>query len=182
MDRDTIVRLSYEAEYVPVYPDPRFPPSLYYRFLRCLAEHMQPELSVELGVCGGGASLHLCLGSPGHVIGIDYVNSYPDNVTYIQSHFQNFSFWEMDSIEAARLAGDPVDILFIDTVHTYERTMAEFDAWKCLLYKGSVVCLDDLFREGMDRAWEELPGEKVRLDFLHHGGSPTDGGFGCILV
>ena len=38
----------------PVYPSPLFPPSPYYRFLKRLAEQLQPSLSIELGVCGGG--------------------------------------------------------------------------------------------------------------------------------
>ena len=52
------------------YPDPRFPPSEYYKFLKLLARYQQPNLSVELGVCGGGGSLHLAMGwQQGIVVG-----------------------------------------------------------------------------------------------------------------
>jgi hypothetical protein len=43
-----------------------------------------------------------------------------------------------------------------------------------------VVCLDDLFRDGMGKVWAEMPENKVRLDFLHPSQSPTDGGFGVV--
>lgn len=34
---------------------------------------------------------------------------------------------------------------------------------------------------GMDEVWAAMPEPKVRMDWLHHGGSPSDGGFGVIL-
>ena len=73
-----------------------------------------------------------------------------------------------------------MDILFIDTDHTYDRTMGEFTAWKPFLSKKAIVCLDDLFRPGMEDAWNELPGTKIRLDHLHDGQYPEGGGFGVI--
>lgn len=178
--------LAIQAMKDDVYPDARFPPSPYYRFLRRLAEAVKPDVSVELGVCGGGSSLHLALGHPeGYVLGIDIREEYPDNIRYVQQTCKNFYFYKGDSIEAACMlelvAGvRQVDILFIDTVHTYDRTMMEFYAWQEYLVPESYVVLDDLFREGMVRAWDELPGSKARFDFLHTGGSKTDGGFGVI--
>jgi hypothetical protein len=34
----------------------------------------------------------------------------------------------------------------------------------------------------MLQAWEEIPGEHIRMDELHIGGSPEDGGFGVIVI
>jgi len=170
----------------PIYPDPRFPPSLYYRFFRLLAAHVQPRYSVELGVCGGGGSLHLALGWPyGRVIGIDLGDEfYAEQIEHIRQTCPNFTFWQVDSVFAASCVGDiRVDILFIDTTHTYEQTMAEFNAWLPLMQPGGIVMLDDLFRPGMDRAWEEVQGDKIRLDRLHVGGGGADtGGFGVVLL
>jgi predicted O-methyltransferase YrrM len=168
-----------------IYPDPRFPPSMYYRFLRLVAQHFKPRVSVELGVCGGGASLHMALGNPdGQVIGVDVTDAYPDNLNHLRQTYPNFRFWCMDSVDAvgvyAKIDLGEVDLLFIDTVHTYERTMMEFRCWEPWLSDRAIVCLDDLFRGGMDRAWTELPGRKLRMDWLHIGGVPTDGGFGVI--
>lgn len=185
LDGHTMIALGEAAKFSPVYHDKRFPPSLYYRFLRVLASAKRPLVSVELGVCGGGGSLHLALGHPeGKVYGVDVANQWPDNIDHVQQTCPNFIFIREDSKQFAKgmMPNAFVDILFIDTVHTYEATLAEFEAWQPKLARNAVVVLDDLFRVGMDKAWAELPGEKIRMDYLHIGGSPTDGGFGVILI
>jgi len=188
LGKQGVIHLAVKAPKLSVYSDPRFPPSIYYRFLYLLAYTVKPKVSVELGLCGGGGSLHLALGHPaGKVIGIDNRVEYPDNLKHIREKCPNFEFWRGDSVDAARRADQtgplPVDILFIDTIHTYERTMEEFDAWHPLMAEKGIVVLDDLHREGMQEAWDDLPGrEKIRLDLLHLGGAPTDGGFGVILL
>jgi len=187
MDIETLKRLAEEALAEEVYPNPMFPPSKYYRFLKLLAHEMQPKLSVELGVCGGGGSLHLALGwSEGKVIGVDLVPDHEEHIEYMKKNYYNFEFWIQDSVEAApfifRDEGKvKIDILFIDTTHTYERTLNEFKAYKPFLSKRAVVCFDDLFRPGMEEAWDKMPGEKVRLDVLHDGQYPEGGGFGAVL-
>lgn len=137
-----------KSKSMPVYPDTRFPPSVYYRFLQALCAMCKPEICVELGVCGGGGSLYMCIGTPGKVIGIDVSNDYKENIEHILGNFSNFTYWTMDSIEAAEHVTEPVDLIFIDTVHTYERTMAEYAAWKPHLSDTAVICLDDLHRGG----------------------------------
>ena len=77
MNEKTIKQWAAQALTILPYPDPRFPPSPYYRFLRVAAQQMRPRLSVELGVCGGGGSLHLALGyGAGKVIGIDIADDH----------------------------------------------------------------------------------------------------------
>lgn len=169
--------------------NPNFPPSPYYRFLKNLAKETRPRLSVELGVCGGGASFHLCIGYPlGRVIGIDYTNDYPDNIEYIKSCFPNYYFMLNDSVIVAKSVFEKfgqVDILFIDTIHTYARTMVEYNAWFPYLSNGAIVCFDDLHRREMHmngiNIWEYIKkqGKTLRLDFLHHS-QEGDGGFGVL--
>lgn len=182
MDEDRIQQLVEEAFYLAPYPNPNFPPSVYYRFLRKLVEYKKPQLSVELGVCGGGGSLHLCLGNSGIVVGVDNQLEYPENIAFIEKRFKNFVFRQDDSISSAsevyRDFGR-IDILFIDTIHTYERTMKEFNYWFPFLSENAVVCLDDLLRKEMAGVWEDLPGKKLRADELHQS-QEGDGGFGII--
>lgn len=182
MDEHILRQWAAEALDMPVYPDPRFPPSPYYRFLQVAARHLQPQLSVELGVCGGGGGLHLAMGWPnGQVVGIDLVEDHKENTDFIKANYPNFRLWLGDSIELAqsvRLQYGLVDILFIDTIHTYEQTIDEFNTWQIYLSHKAIVCLDDLNRDGMGQAWDDLPGHKVRLDMLHSGSS--EGGFGVI--
>jgi cephalosporin hydroxylase len=177
--------LAKRAMHASVYADPRFPPSPYYRFLRLLAAEVKPHLSVELGVCGGGGSLHLAVGwSRGTVVGIDHTQNHRENIEYVQRVCPNFRFWHGDSVATAPLVRreyGEVDILFIDTTHSYGQTLAEYKAWRPHLSERAVVCLDDLHRDEMAQAWDEIPGNKVRLDDLHTG-PPTElgGGFGVV--
>lgn len=187
MDISDVLTIAEQSKALPTHPDPRFPPSPYFKFLRAAAAYTKARVCVELGVCGGGGSLHMCLGTSGIVIGVDIRDDYPEQTKWIQDHFDNWQFWLADSIHAAQIAKDldhwvgQVDLLFIDTIHTYERTWAEYNAWRRLLSKGALVCLDDLYRPGMDLLWAEMPEPKVRLDWLHPSMSPTDGGFGVLI-
>jgi len=173
---------------MPVWPDERFPPSPYYRFFRALASNLHPGLSVELGVCGGGGSFHLAVGWPdGVVVGIENGKPTPqqrDNWHFIESFCPNFKLWEIDSVLAAPLVSaeyGATNILFIDTTHTYDQTMAEWNAWEPWLATSAVVMLDDLFRPGMEDAWSDIPWpNKLRLDQLHDGSPGIGGGFGVV--
>jgi predicted O-methyltransferase YrrM len=173
-----------QARTVPVYHDPRFPPSLYYRFFWLLAMYHKPRLSIELGLCGGGGSLHLALGHPdGTVVGIDLIDDHPDNLAHIKENFHNFHYWQGDSVkDAAEISHryGKVDILFIDTIHTLEQTIDEWDAWLPYLSRRAIVCLDDLYRPGMEEAWAQMPDPKLRLDCLHCGTPGVGGGFGVV--
>jgi predicted O-methyltransferase YrrM len=184
MRKDQLEQLARESLKLAPYPNPNFPPSLYYRFLRTLADFKKSKLSVVLGVCGGGDSLHLAMGYPsGVVVGVEKGNDYADNIKYITEKFPNFIFWKGDSVESAKAIFKrfgPVDILFIDTIHTYERTFLEFNTWFPYLDKNAVVCLDDLLRVEMKGVWEDMPGEKFRADFLHYS-QENEGGFGVIF-
>lgn len=172
-----------QAFAMSVYPNPNFPPSPYYRFLKILAMNIQPKLSVELGVCGGGGSLHLAMGwAMGKVVGVDLVDDHRENIDYILNKYPNFRFWIGDSVNDARSIVDyygTVDILFIDTLHTYEQTMNEYNAWLPYMSDEYVICFDDLFRPGMSQVWSELPEPKLRLDRLHDG-AVNGGGFGVV--
>jgi predicted O-methyltransferase YrrM len=176
----------------PPWPDPRFPPSAYYRFLLLLAQEMKPSLSVELGLGGGGGSFHLAVGWPeGTVVGVDRDPGFGwdgANWAFIEETCSNFVRWQGDSVESApeiaKLYG-AVDVLFIDTTHEYGQTMAEWAAWEPFMAERAVVCMDDLFRWGMDRAWADVPWpDKLKVKELHDGGEvgPDSYGDGCFGI
>jgi predicted O-methyltransferase YrrM len=187
MDRQMILDLVSQVSQTPRHPDHSFPPARYYTFLQLLAGAVQPQVSVELGVYRGGGSLHLAMGHPGgRVIGVDVENLYPERIARVRELCPNFEFWLMDSVKAAewyRYANyGPVGILFIDTVHTSEQALAEYEAWAPSLAQGAVVVLDDRRRVAMQEAWETIPGEdRICLDNLHNASCAYDGGFGVIL-
>lgn len=183
MNRQLLEQWHKEALAEKPYPDPRFPPSPYYRFMRILAQNLQPKLSVELGVCGGGGSFHLAIGWPqGKVVGVDLAYDHPENLNFIISHCPNFEFWQDDSTQSAggiyQEYGE-IDILFLDSVHTFEHTTAELKAYQPYLSNRAVVLFDDLFRPEMVGLWESLPSPKLRMDTLHDG-AVEGGGFGIL--
>ena len=187
--RGILNRLAQEAITEDVYYNTDFPPSMYYRFLKLLAKEFKPKLSVELGVSGGGGSLHLAMGHTGKVVGVDFQMDHEERIKYIEHNYPNFEFLLYDSVKAARYVFErfgKIDILFIDTDHTYERTMQEFNAWMPYLSKRAIVCFDDLFRhqpndvKSMNDAWNDIQGFKARYDHLHDGTYPHGGGFGVV--
>ncbi len=183
MNKEWLEELAKQAIDMSPLSNPQFPPSRYYRFLQLLAFYLKPNLSVELGVSGGGGSLHLALGNlGGTVVGVDIEWIDEAKRATIEAMTSNFFFWSGDSAEIAENVYDeygPVGILFIDTIHTYERTWEEYNAWYPYLSNNAVVCFDDLFRSEMEGFWESLPEPKVRLDKLHDG-AEFGGGFGVI--
>lgn len=182
IDTEFLTNLARHADRgMPVYPSPLFPPSPYYRFLQALAATLRPRLACELGVCGGGGSLHMALGNPaGTVVGVDIARDHEEQMVHIETHCPNFRFWLGDSVMAAReVYGQygACSLLFVDTIHERTRTIAEYQAWWPYLAENAVVCFDDLKRAEMGDFWDWLPGNKLRLDELH----PTaEGGFGVV--
>jgi len=195
---DTIIGLSNKA--MEMHAEEcglRFPPSKYYNFFYLLAEEYKkadinrtkgkPSLAVVLGVCGGGCCYHFAKGNQGGlVVGVDISNDYPDNMKFLKETTPNFHLIRGDSVhEADNIANTygKIDFLFIDTIHTYERTMLEYNTYKPYLSENAVVCMDDLFRPGVEDAFGEINKTKVRLDYLHPGSAEAqDGGFGVILM
>ena len=152
MTIERLKQLAEQARKEPIYPDDRFPPSLYYRFLKVLAQEMKPRLAVELGVCGGGGSLHMAM-TGCKTIGVDYQWDHEDNVNHIIENYKNFEFMLSDSIAAAPKIMNKygkIDLLFIDTDHTYQRTVDEFNAYKPFLADNAIVCFDDILRHHPD--------------------------------
>ena len=187
--RGILDRLAQEAIEEDVYYNDTFPPSMYYRFLKLLAKEFKPKLSVELGVSGGGGSLHLAMGHTGKVVGIDYQVDHVERIKYIEDNYPNFEFMLHDSTTAAPKVFKKygkIDILFIDTDHTYDKTIAEFNAWKPYLSDRAIVCFDDILRhhpddkKSMQNAWNDIKGFKARYDHLHDGSYPHGGGFGVM--
>ena len=154
---------------------------LYYPFLYHLAQEMKPSRIVELGVQTGRSTAHLALGAPeATVYAVD-----PDkwDLTDIFDHCSNIVFFEEYSqdFNTDYLTGG-IDILFIDSDHTYEQVMTEWTKFSPFVQKDGVVLLDDIhYSEDMEKAWNELPGEKLDISHLHPAGKPY-AGFGAIII
>lgn len=69
----------------------------------------------------------------------------------------------------AELAGDPVDMLFIDGDHTYEGVKADYELYSPLVRPGGIIGFHDICRHAgmpfieVQRFWFTLDGEKEEL-------------------
>jgi autotransporter strand-loop-strand O-heptosyltransferase len=97
----------------------------------------------ELGSFRGKSTAAFCSACPGTVYAVDKFSDegfgfYPDggkperpmleDFKSNVGHFENLKIIQMDTVEAAKHIPD-VDMVFIDTTHEYEQTLAELKAW-----------------------------------------------------
>lgn len=158
--------------------------AVYYRFLYHLVKILKPTLVVELGVEFGRSAAHMCAACPGcRVKAIDVEISHAF-VTFLnwENYPKNFDLCCADSVDQKILNSvqdGSVDICFIDTVHTRERVLLEFNAWRPKMKPGGIMLFDDISENSsMIEVWEilKMVGPSVSLPHLHHSG------FGVVLV
>lgn len=152
----------------------RYDSPLYYRFLYRLSQAFPGLTMVELGAREARASLHFLKGGGAKVVGIDI------NCIHDPKHVAGFNYvplsYASTSEQALASVDELVDIVFIDTDHTYETTAKEFELWRPKVKPGGLILFDDIGAPeyGCTKFWRELKGEKLELPELH----PLDWGFG----
>ena len=55
-----------------------------------------------------------------------------------------------DNLETGKNWNKPIDLLFIDSSHTYEGTRAELDLWAKWVGKGGIICCHDTSKSWVD--------------------------------
>jgi len=149
----------------------------YNRFFYELTKELKPKLCLETGTDRGRSAAHLALGNPdGLVITIDIDQACKANVDALK--IPNISSFAINSLDYVKAIPDGfLDILFLDSLHTYEHTPTEWRAYQRRVKKGGLVFFDDIHLDaGMDRFWSEVTGVKVDLSHLHFSG------FGAVLL
>lgn len=79
---------------------------------------------------------------------------------------------------------EPIELLYLDAVHTYEHTLECFTAYTNLL-QPKLVVLDDIARNpGMKQLWQEMQARypTSSYDVTAHAGRLASSGFGAIVV
>lgn len=98
---------------------------------------------VELGVRNGISTGALLAGLErhgGYLISVDI----DPNCAGLYADHPQWKFVHADSVQAALLIEPKsVDLLFIDTSHTYEHTLAELRAWESRMKLGAKIMLHD---------------------------------------
>ena len=164
--RDQKIRLETAQDWAP-----------YFNFLFYLASYMSPKIIVELGVLHGLSTAHLAAGAPeATVIGVDI------DLSNLCPAFpwKNVIFLEGDPLKIfpSFPHGPSIDLLFIDSEHTYDVTMGQYQKFRPFVSSGGVILMDDIrMKEEMSQAWEEIPDPKIEFPLLH----AEHLGFGAVL-
>lgn len=153
-------------------PDEREAKEPYYYFLYLLAKEMKAQVAVELGTYIGTSAKHIAAGMPGgSVLTVD-VN--PDAAVQVAKEpvysnilavTGNSAFYDWP--------GKPIDILFLDTEHSYNTTIANWRRWAPHVIVGGVILFDDAsLDDEMKRVMAEVTNEAEVIDLpkLHHTG------------
>lgn len=145
--------------------------SPYYSLMYLLADTIHNGLLVELGVESGRGLVSLAIANRSNwIVGLD---SQPHpNIERNLKDFPNAWFLSLPSLPVSQfIAGQArkINLLHIDTEHSYAMAKAEFEAYKPYLAKGAYVLFDDLhaIEDEVLRYFNELPYEKVEDDRLH---------------
>lgn len=150
-------------------------------FAMKLVEILNPKIVVDLGVDYGFSTF--CLGYPciGNVYGVDwfqgdihagYRNTYPmvlEMYDFIKTEFgvNNIEFIKGDFNEVAESWDNPIDILHIDGLHTYEAVKRDFTNWSKFCTNESVILFHDIesYPDTVGVFFSELNGYKL----IHSG-------------
>lgn len=140
----------------------------YYYLMYLLSFHLSNALCVELGVERGRGLVSLALGNPGNlIIGFDTV--YHSEVKAILEDCPNMLFFQKPSLPVPTNIAQPINLLHIDTEHSFAMVQAEFEAYRPRLAPGAFVLFDDLhaMEDGVLEFFNSLPYEKIQDDRLH---------------
>lgn len=142
----------------------------YYHLMFLLARQIRRGVAVELGVHIGRGVGSLAAGSQRvTVFGLDPAN--PPGLGRVLARYGNISFHQEAAlpVPAWLSPGAKVNILHIDTEHSYANARQEFESYRAFLARGAAVLFDDLHAmdDGVLAYFNELAYPKVQEDRLH---------------
>lgn len=136
-----------------------------------------PDFIVETGTDRGRSAAHFAAGNPdAQVLTIDIDAACSQHARELG--LDNIRAITADSLEyVPHIDNESIDVLFLDSLHTYEHTQAEFVAFFPKVAPGGVIFIDDIhLDEGMNRFWEWLTrcahdyGDVADISELHFSG------------
>lgn len=117
------------------------------------------SIGAEIGVQNGFNAERIWRHWPGRIILVDKWNKPRELKNCLRLNWdKDFKILIGDSVEqAARVADESLDWVYIDAGHTYEELKADFEAWFPKVRKGGIV-------SGHDYGDNDLPGVKQFID------------------
>ena len=113
---------------------------------------------VEIGAWKGRSTIALLQGCKGIVFAVDPWRGYSDNYrefVYNTAEFTHLAIFKMPSLRVATIFTAPVDMVFIDGDHSYDKVKADIGAW--LPKTKKIIC-------GHDYGCPLSPGVKRAVD------------------
>ena len=151
--------------------------SLYYQYLACLIPVYRPKQIVELGGAMGTAALCMLsqMPSDARIYSItleeggqefSFIKTEYPQLTMVVGDDLNLDSWKDTDIDFAK-----TDLVFIDSLHTYEQVKAELALYGPLFKKGTLMFFDDIHMDSqMFKMWAEIESPKLDVSVLHHSG------------
>lgn len=151
----------------------------YYHFLSKLVRRLQPKRVLELGTSIGRSALFMMVTLPensklatidiGSYLRTDLAPFAWDKrlkVIYGDDRLPNVA------AEAIEFLDGGIDLLYMDSEHTYDQVAAEWEIYQLHLNNGAIVVMDDIhLNDGLIKFWEEIKYEKIATDEkLHFSG------------
>jgi len=141
--------------------------SFYYQWLALVVRLLKPSLVVELG--GGlGASTLMMLSELPMTARLVTCDLRP-TLKFVSASAMRDTRLRLVSGNDLDLSifGDDlpigIDLLFVDTDHTFVQLAAEWNIYRHLCNPGALVVLDDILMNDLPRFWETLPYPKLEL-------------------
>lgn len=140
------------------------------RFFARLVKIVRPLLIVELGTGVGRAAAQFAAAMSedcrlvtinwpnppsGDMVGVELIPWWGDKRISLVLGDTREQSW--------RFVSCLIDLLYIDSTHTYDCAKAEWDLYRVHLADGAVVVVDDLNHNDMEQFWLELPYNKCRI-------------------
>lgn len=123
--------------------------------------HLPGARIIELGVRSGNSTCAFLAGieradSGGSLWSVD-ISDPP-----VPAWWRNLPYWHLlvadaASAQAAAHCPGEADILFTDTSHLYDPTLAELRAYAPRIRPGGVILVHDTHTPGTDQAWPDVP-------------------------
>lgn len=145
----------------------------YYRYLNGLVRELAPKRVLELGTDIGSSALFMMLALPpdSSLTTVEW-SEYPRRSLIPFLEDRRLRVVHGDDLDLGIYKGDvprEIDLLYIDTEHTYEQVSKEWALYQQFLTPEAIVVVDDIhLNEGMERFWREIPYPKIDADRTIH--------------
>jgi len=164
----------------------------YYHLMFLLVKHLAEQrpgeriVVVEVGFDEGRGAACFAAASPmADVYAIDH--TFRDPARDVLEKYPNITFLHRMSVPAPLDVLPPIDILHLDTEHTYDQVKSEFEAYEPGLAPGAVILIDDLRKVNDEvlKLFHRIPWPKIQDDRLHpstHFMKDVVEGYGIVLM